>query len=988
MQGSNSYLHGPSQQHKQQTQTQQQQQQQQQTHMRRLNSSPSLSPDDDDPDDDAEESPAQPSPALSAASAAPLSQQQQQQTPSSLLLSTAGNGSGGAPIDIFNGQPKRTRASKACDVCRKKRTKCSGGLPCAGCAAFQFVCSYTETTKRRGPVRKNTIKTLESRLKMMESLLAHGEDEDGEQEPGGGEPPAATTSTEVVSHHRVRPRDEGPSRRSSLAKRSKVENTGSMLVMDVGASFVMWYGRSAWAVHQSPRYQDGVLTLPFRIPSAVVNPSSPGHLDALRQVLPFTHEQIMILSKRYFHVIHPFLPIVDRGVFFRTLAEGPDSHPFRALLYSILIVASQQAGEFEVTAEATADMGEKLHQILVGYEAPHCWIVQSLLLLALTNQLASDKPEKPIITSKWRLAGLAVRYAQELGLHRNLHDIKRPVESGSGVTEETRRRTWFACYVLDRCTAVVTGRPCCIHDDDWDTPLPTGFSELEEERLDLEYFVKYIELTEIMGMMLKKVNSARGIWGRRGKTNKAEGGAEIVADLRTRLDRWLESLPAFLRLDPNPSISQHWTRREMLHATWHTIVLLSRRALLGTYDAECSKSTAALVGILETLKNGTESPLPPSIAKPPGMPSPPPPPTPQSADQPNFLAKPHRHYLFPGTAITFFTTWDALLTQHLAGDEEALARMDRIHSLMETLASEHPVFLVSLGLMADSLEAKGIHSSLTAWASNARRARAMWGAGGGGIGGAPGCDSPMTGDGELDGVGDLDDERAPWIDPPAVVAAAARNTASSNTFLQTRPALVTAAGVSPMPPQAQQQQQMHQQQQQPQMWSSPSPTPSGGGPFGLNNPHHQQQQTPLSTNPQAPLLSYPPVRGRMLPPSGVHTALRPTQHQHQQQQQQPFPQGIYPTAGIPPHQQQQLPPPYPLPMGSYNHSAAALVDSSLSTASGGSAGGAGGGGYVPPPPPPLPPPQQHPAVNQEHDFLSAMFGDLEDTAVWDLMGFV
>ncbi|KAI8587900.1 fungal-specific transcription factor domain-containing protein [Geranomyces variabilis] len=959
----------------------------QQQHSSRIatTSSPSLSDDDggDAQEDDLDAAVADGSPTTTAAAAAAPLLPEPSPAPSASSQPSLGHPAAAA-VEVFNGQPKRTRASKACDVCRKKRTKCSGGLPCAGCAAFDFHCSYTETTKRRGPVRKNTIKTLESRLKMMESLLASGGDEDEGQE--GGDNATTTTNANANANAgdadeasanavaRVRPRDEGASRRGSLAKRPKVENTGSMLVMDVGASFVMWYGRSAWAVHQSPRYQDGVLTLPFRIPSAVVNPSSPMHLVALRQVLPFTHEQIMILAKRYFHVIHPFLPIVDRGVFFRTLAEGPDSHPFRALLYSILIVASQQAGEFEVTAEATADMGEKLHQILVGYEAPHCWIVQSLLLLALTNQLASDKPEKPIITSKWRLAGLAVRYAQELGLHRNLHDIKRPVESGSGVTEETRRRTWFACYVLDRCTAVVTGRPCCIHDDDWDTPLPTGFSELEEERLDLEYFVKYIELIEIMGMMLKKVNSARGIWGRRGKTNKAEGGAEIVADLRTRLDRWLESLPAFLRLDPNPDGMQHWTRRELLHATWHTIILLSRRALLGTYDAECSKSTAALVGILETLKNGTESPLPPSIAKPPGMPSPPPPPTPQSADQPNFLARPHRHYLFPGTAITFFTTWDALLTQHLAGDEEALPRMDRIHSLMETLASEHPVFLVSLGLMADSLEAKGIHSSLTAWASNARRARAMWGAGGGRY---PG-DSPMTtGDEDIDGLGDLDDEqRAPWIvDPPAVVAGA-----TTNTFLRDQQSGILGmggggGGGAPL----------QQPQLQPGMWSSPSPTPPGGGPggagFGMNPvPPYQQQQQQTAIQNQAPILSYPPVlRGssRMLPPSGVHTTTaHRQQQQHQQQQHLSQMPGIYPATGmpqLPQHQQQQHPSQLPVYLTAASMGYPSL-DPSLGTP----------GGYVPPPP--VVPRRAH--VNQEDDFLSAMFGDLEDTAVWDLMGFV
>ncbi|KAJ3153440.1 hypothetical protein HK101_001726, partial [Irineochytrium annulatum] len=68
-----------------------------------------------------------------------------------------------APVDIRSflprpavlpprNQPRRTRGARACDQCRKRRTKCIGGHPCSACTTAGDSCSFSDgPVKKRGP---------------------------------------------------------------------------------------------------------------------------------------------------------------------------------------------------------------------------------------------------------------------------------------------------------------------------------------------------------------------------------------------------------------------------------------------------------------------------------------------------------------------------------------------------------------------------------------------------------------------------------------------------------------------------------------------------------------------------------------------------------------------------------------------------------------------------------------------------------------------
>ncbi|KAK9765529.1 hypothetical protein K7432_006069 [Basidiobolus ranarum] len=66
---------------------------------------------------------------------------------------------------------KKSRTSRACDVCRRKKVKCDGLKPsCSNCNTLGHTCTYLDKPKKRGP-QTSQPKALEARLKHLESLL-------------------------------------------------------------------------------------------------------------------------------------------------------------------------------------------------------------------------------------------------------------------------------------------------------------------------------------------------------------------------------------------------------------------------------------------------------------------------------------------------------------------------------------------------------------------------------------------------------------------------------------------------------------------------------------------------------------------------------------------------------------------------------------------------------------------------------------------------
>jgi Fungal specific transcription factor domain len=124
--------------------------------------------------------------------------------------------------------------------------------------------------------------------------------------------------------------------------------------------------------------------------------------------------------------------------------EGTDDPLFMAILYLIFAIGSQFS-PFKSPEQRPALAEQFYHQSLKFWDTTIAEIstLEEIQLLLLAGvYLQSTKHASRC----WHTVGMAIRGAQELGLHL---ENRRP-GSECQLKREIRRRTWHACVTLDR----------------------------------------------------------------------------------------------------------------------------------------------------------------------------------------------------------------------------------------------------------------------------------------------------------------------------------------------------------------------------------------------------------------------------------------------------------------------------------------------------------------------------------------------------------
>lgn len=163
--------------------------------------------------------------------------------------------------------------------------------------------------------------------------------------------------------------------------------------------------------------------------------------------------------------------------------------------------------------------------------------------------------------SAWMYTGLAVRMAQELGLHKVDEAGSKPNTEGIFIQSEIRRRTFWACFRLDRLAACALGRPTLIDEDDCDVRLPCNetiwslehpFESPLIDEIFKEDHIKHgtrLSLTNIgMGACLVSVTALLGRVCQHVNRSKPYNALppwdpnSKFAELENELDTWYKSL--------------------------------------------------------------------------------------------------------------------------------------------------------------------------------------------------------------------------------------------------------------------------------------------------------------------------------------------------------------------------------------------------------------------------------------------------------------
>ncbi|KAF9567781.1 hypothetical protein CPC08DRAFT_739993 [Agrocybe pediades] len=358
------------------------------------------------------------------------------------------------------------------------------------------------------------------------------------------------------------------------------------------------------------------------------------------------------LIELYFTYIHPVFPVVHKTRFlaefnarkqndgndFRDsphLSSGsayssprpePTQEVTRLLLFSMFAVAARFTDEDQAELpdgkmwDAGCDYLDRARDILTKiFHISRPSTVQSLMLLGY-REFGIGSMEQG-----WIFIGMGIRMAYDLGLNCDSSNWKMHGHDLFSAEEtQTRRQIWWVCVQTDRYGSFYMGRPIMIKDGDFDTPLP-NVDPMEDRqpwqplvtRNNISYppvpgrtmsvFCATSRLAVITGAIVTQIYPVQVT------TNVPR--STMLADLESRLDQWLITLPEELRfegstkkLTPPPQIIylhlRYWGAVLLLHRAfipnWKGKSEPPRRSTLGTRAFDLAHGAACHISTLMT----------------------------------------------------------------------------------------------------------------------------------------------------------------------------------------------------------------------------------------------------------------------------------------------------------------------------------------------------------------------------------------------------
>ncbi|KAI6854368.1 hypothetical protein KC323_g8847 [Hortaea werneckii] len=279
------------------------------------------------------------------------------------------------------------------------------------------------------------------------------------------------------------------------------------------------------------------------------------------------------LVDAFFTWIAPVVPVINRSKFMRRYRD-PKNPPSLLLLQAILLAGSRVCNNPQLmdangsTTPAAMTFYKRAKALYdANYEDDRVTIVQALILMGWYWEGPEDVTKNVFYWSR-----VAVIVAQGSGMHRSVE--------GSQLSKADKRlwkRIWWTLFTRDRSVAVALGRPVSINIEDSDVEMvseddfiddegPDRPSEYAPDPVHVQFFLNYVKLTEIMGLVLSQ---------QYGVANRMRRNTAIdLTHSDMALADWLQNCPPEVRWEPQ----RHHFWSALLHANYYTTLCLLHRA--------------------------------------------------------------------------------------------------------------------------------------------------------------------------------------------------------------------------------------------------------------------------------------------------------------------------------------------------------------------------------------------------------------------------
>ncbi|KAF2275596.1 uncharacterized protein EI97DRAFT_434006 [Westerdykella ornata] len=487
-----------------------------------------------------------------------------------------------APASQQQGHPsfRRQRASRACETCHARKVRCDAaslGVPCTNCTAFAIECRIP------APKRKKT----QARLKDENSQQGDGQT-DGTSPATSTTPAAADTRDKTIVYNSP---NGTPSAAESSAYAAQQATYNGTYVQFMKPKFarapikeagrVAYLGESSnlsLLVHDRHGNTDVVhYPLPENVRGTKARSNDLDNLeiDILHKRGAFLLPPRSLcdeLVDAFFKWVAPVVPVINRSRFMRQYRD-PKNPPSLLLLQAILLAGSRVCTNPQLmdangsTTPAAMTFYKRAKALYdANYEDDRVTIVQSVILMGWYWEGPEDVTKNVFY---WSRVGIVI--AQGSGMHRSVE--------GSQLSRSDKRlwkRIWWTLFSRDRSVAVALGRPVAINPNDSDVEMisPEDFIEDEPDRpaeyppdpVHVNFFINYVKLTEIMGLVLSQQYSVASKYRRNNALDLTHSDMAL-AD-------WLQNCPPDVQWDRN----RHHFWAALLHSNYYTTLCLLHRA--------------------------------------------------------------------------------------------------------------------------------------------------------------------------------------------------------------------------------------------------------------------------------------------------------------------------------------------------------------------------------------------------------------------------
>ncbi|OAA51977.1 Transcription factor [Metarhizium rileyi] len=357
------------------------------------------------------------------------------------------------------GKPRK-RLAIACITCREKKIKCDPDYPrCVQCEKFGRICKF-KNAPRGG--HNTSPSTPPAELDDKHKMVGSSKQNDLGFLTSG---PTSPASPQVVLQQTSPEMGYIGNKRLKTGSNAYATNGESPIAINQP----MDYSKSPRPIHRTisemPQISEDVLHRAWRTDPYVSDPQSIS--TALSQFFGHIDNAIVIR----------FLPedIFKSWVASSTHRKSPDD---MMLLYSVLAIGVALSGGARHIAYEYAQVA---HYAQKSSTVPSLHLVQSKILLALYNITTSRFWEANELVSSATAIGACLQLNEEIDKSKEANLAVYPFGMNRTCYAETRRRTLWSLFMLERLSPLFPERPTMIHAEDIYIRLPSDSESFEKQ---------------------------------------------------------------------------------------------------------------------------------------------------------------------------------------------------------------------------------------------------------------------------------------------------------------------------------------------------------------------------------------------------------------------------------------------------------------------------------------------------------------------------